>query len=286
MAKKPKSTKIKKQKNTANLDVNKDKLEETLKKQWVAKAIELMKDNRSSSFIREYIKGNKEGSKADTAIDTIMKEANALVTSSQFSRAEEIIPIHINRYNQNAKMLIEVKDILEDEVDGETITWEAFYAARNKKIKAYDDCINTLRQKEELKQYHNKDFVIEVNTEETIEIRETRNRRIQIEKLPYDEQVEMMEMMMESLQDENDLLAIVSKPEVEGEVTIDVEAEVVDVPNIQFIEHEKLPEPPKKSLVTAADPTVKLRESLQKLAASRFKAAGGTLTDDEESLIK
>lgn len=283
--KKPKSTRIKKQKNTAKLDINKEKLEDTLKKQWIIKAIELMKDHYSSSYTREYIRENKDGSKSDMAIDSIMKEANAEIVSSQFSKAEEIIPIHLKRYNKNIKDALAIKEIPEDEVDGEVITWEDFYKARNRKIKAMIDALAALLQKEELLQFHNKDFVIEVNTEETIEVRE-KVKKLNIHKLPLDKQIQLLNLYKKMEKKDFELTDITGTMEVDQVVTEDVEAEVVELPNVHKIEQEKLPEPIKRSSITGADPTIKLRESLQKLAASRFKEAGGTLTDEEEKLTK
>jgi hypothetical protein len=282
----PKSTKRKSRKNAANLDINREKLDATLKKQWILKAIELMREGYSTSYIREHIRINKEGSKTDAALTSILQEANAQIISSQFNKAEEIIPIHVSRYNRIAKDLLATQDFDDLIEAGEDPDPDRYWALREKKERAYSDCINTIKQKEELLQFHNKDFVIEMNTEETVEVRDAKPE-IDIGELSFEEQVELYEFFKKAKKTDMELAAIVQNTSsVQQEVTEDVQHEVVEPLNIDFIKQEVLPVVEQKAKITASDPTVRLRESLHKLAAQRFKDAGGTLTDEEEKLIK
>lgn len=290
MAKKPK-TNVKKKKNAANLKVNKEKLESTLKKQWIIKAIELMKQGYANSFIRDYIRDRKEGSKSDDAINTILAEANAEIVASQFSKAQEVIPLHIARYNRIIEKCLAVQDAddMYTEEEAEEMLIEnpkQYWYLREKKVRAYSDAINTLIQKEELLQYHNKDFNIQINIEEETEINQIIRPSIDVSRLDFEEQLQLLELMKKAKKNDFDLLAITQGEQAKEEDKI-IEAVVTSVPkaNVEDIKIEKLPEPPVKSIVTASDPTIRLRQSLALLAAQRFKEAGGQLTDDEEKLI-
>jgi hypothetical protein len=285
MAKKKPKTSIKKKKNAANLEINKEKLESTIQKKWIVKSIELMKEGYSPSYIRDYLRKNKEGSKSESAIGTIVSEANAFVVSSQFSKAQEIFPLHIMRYNQQLARLMKVEDGDDLIEKGEEIDSDKYWKLREKKITARSNAINTLIQKESILQYHNKDFSVEINIEEEIEIREVKPI-LNLEKLTLGDQIKFYELMKLCRKDENELLKITQVEEVEAVKTEDVEAEVVERVNVEDIKIEQLPVVVQTSKITSSDPTVRLRESLQKLAAKQFKEAGGKLTDDEENLIK
>lgn len=258
--------------------------EKTIFKSCVVEALSMMRDGYSNLYIKDHLRKTKKGSTHDTVIDTIISLATIEIKNSQFTKAKELIPIHIDRYNRQIKRLIETKEINEDEVDGEDITWEQFWNARNRKIAAYSDCINTMIQKEKLLQYHNKDFVIEYNVEETVEVRDVKPK-IDISKLTLEEQVELYQLFKKAKKDENELLSVIQTNSEAKQVTVDVEHQEVERPNVEQIKQIKLPEPPYRSPVTASDPTVKLRETLAKLAAKRIQEVGGNLTDEEKKLL-
>jgi hypothetical protein len=285
MARKKPKVKVKERKNGANLEINQDKLDTTLKKQWVLKSIELLKQGYSPSYIRDYIRERKQGSKSESALDTIISEANILIVSDQFLKAQEIIPIHIMRYNQIVDRLMQVEDGEDKRAKGEEVDSETYWKLREKKIRAFNDAINTLYQKEDIKQYHNKDFTINLNIEEEVVVREVKPQW-KVDKLSFEDQLELLELMKLSKKDENELLAIIHSTEMEKVKTEDVEAVVVEKANVEDIQQEQLPAPKVKSPISSADPTIKLRESLQKLAAKQFKEVGGSLTEEEEKLIK
>lgn len=285
----PKKPKYKK-KNAANLDINRDKLENTLKKQWVEKAIEKMKQNYSNAFIREWIRENKEGSKADTAIDTIISEANAYISRSQLNKAEQIIPLHRVRYDKMIEKGFAVQDA-DDLPEEECATMlieepKKYWMLRERKIRAFNDSINVMIQKEELLQYHSKDFNIQINTEEEVIIKEVKPK-YDLDLLSFEEQLELYQFFTRAKKNENDLLAIIQGEQAkEAEKVMEAEVVSVEVVNVDQIKQEQLPVPPVKSSITSIDPTIKLRESLQKIAAKQFKEAGGKLTEEEEKLIK
>jgi hypothetical protein len=284
MARKKPKTILKTKKNAVNLDVNRQNLANTFKKQWVEKAIALMKEGYSSSYIKQYILENKQGSKTVAAVDTIMAEANSLIVNSQITKSKELIPVHIDRYNKIIKKLFEVEDGDDLIAKGEEVDSERYWKLRERKIRAYNDCINTHRQKEELLQYHKEGFIINLNTEEEVIIKETKPK-INVSKLSYEDLIKLYQFFKKARKSDNDLLAIIQANQEAEVVTEDVSHEVVEKPNIEHIKQEKLPDPPYRSPITANDPTIKLRESLQKLAAKRFGEVG-TLTEEEKQLTK
>lgn len=283
MANRPK-TKITNRRNGANLNINRHKLDNTIAKKWVEKAIELFKQGYSNLYVREHIMTNKEGAKTEGAVRSIMDAANVIINNSQFQKTEEMMPLHLSRYNSLIKALKATKDISEDQVDGEIVTWKDFYRKREEKIKAYENCITTLFQREKLLKFHNKDFLFKWTKEEVVEVKEV-EKKITITKLELAEQIELLNLIKKTRKDENDLGAIIAgQIEAKAEV-VDIEHEVVEQPNIEQIKHLQLPEPPSSVKTTYHDPTAKLRESLAKLAAGKFKEIG-KLTEDEEQLIK
>lgn len=270
-------------KNAVNIERKSGNIETTLKKQWIEKSIEFFKEGYSSSFIREYLKENKTGSRSDRAIDTVVNEAHAYISQQQFNRSEEMIPIHLSRYNKQIQRLRAVEDYTAEDVARGITDWEGFYKAREKRIKAYLDCAATSLQKEELLGFHRKGFVLYYNRERTVEINNN-TPTFNEEKLSFDEQVELLQLVRKARRDENELLAIITVNKEEEGVTIDVEHEEVETPNVEQIKQETLPVPPKRSIITANDPSIKLRESLKLLAAKKFNEIG-TLTEDEKKLL-
>jgi hypothetical protein len=274
----------KNRKNAANLQINPEKLESTTKKQWIIKTIELFKEGFSSNYIREFLEKNKTGSRSVQAINIVIAEANAEIKNSQFSKQQEIIPIHLNKYHNQALRLLAVRDFTEQDVLSGKTDWEGFYKARDRKIKACNDCLQTILQKEQLLGYHREGFTLEINTEETVEIREEKPE-FDVSEISFEEQLELYKLVKEAREDENELLAVImTDKQASDQITVDVQHEIVETANVEQITKIELPEPIKKSEVTASDPTIKLRESLKLLAAKKFHEVG-TLTEDEKELL-
>ena len=201
---------------------------------------------------------------------------------NEFVKAHEVIIIHLQRYNSQIKRLLEVCDYTEADLLSGHVSQNQFFKAREAKIRAYSDCINTIIQKEKLLQFHNSGFEIEV-IHEKVEIRSTRSG-YDISRLCLEEQVELYELMKKAKKSSNEIAAIQFN-KVEEIIIEDAEYEVCEVPNITYMKQEQLPETPSAFSITSNDPTIRLRESLERLAAKRFKEAGASLTEDEKRLI-
>jgi hypothetical protein len=201
---------------------------------------------------------------------------------NEFIKVNEVIPMHIQRYNNQIYRLLEVEDYTEDDLLTGKITKRQYYTARERKIKAYSDCIATIIQKEKVLQFHNTGFEFEV-VEEKIEIKETKTK-FDPYLLTFDECLEMHKLIEEAKEQQNYLPPITVYDNVPETKLIDNDNMMAEVVNVELIKHEQPPVP--NNIGSAKlDPIQKLKDSINRLAAKKFKEAGGTLDEDEEKLI-
>lgn len=212
----------------------------------------------------------------------ISREGILSKSSLQFLRAEEIIPIHLFRYNQLINKLIDVKEIKESEVDEKEITWDDFWKARNTKIRAYLDCVQTLTQKEELLQFHRKELKVEWNVEEKVLINQT--EKYDFGKLSLDEKIEMLELIKLTKTKEFVPVGVLQTNTVSLTPEVTESPSVDEKPNIELIKHETVNEEFKASINT--NPMARLKEILIRIAAMNLKEAGANLDEVENKLIQ
>jgi hypothetical protein len=263
--------------------VERKELKETLQKQWVYVAVELMKEGRSVIYIKNHIAENKKGSTSISSLDKIIEHANALIRSEFSSKAKDIQVLHTRRYNENINNLLKIEELNQDDIDSDKegeITYEAWLNSRNKKIKAYDECIKSMMQKENLLQMNSDSFVFEINEEVNVEVKETKPK-YDFSKLTLEEQVELYELVKLARVGDNEMHSIIERKRDEVVETIDVVAEVVQTTNIDQIEQKHTsPEVPKLPFVV--DPTAKLKEMLKREAAKKLQEIGSHLDEKEK----
>lgn len=218
------------------------------------------------------------------SIRRIKQESQISLTNLQFSTAEEIIPIHLFRYNSTINQLIKTKEIDESEVDGEIVTWDDFWKARNNKIRAYSDCINTLIQKEELLKFHNREFQIEINAKEKISLNLKPNK-YDFSILPLNEQVDLLKLVVKTKETlYNAPISIIqTNSEVNSQQSTPTPSNKEGGLNIDLIRQETVTEVFQTSI--NRNPTARLQEALMRIAAIKFKDAGATLDESEEKMI-
>ena len=225
---------------------------------------------------------------SNISINKISKEARMEATSMQFASREEITPLHIHRYNTAIKRSLETKDINEDEVDGKNVTWEQFFAARNRKVEAFNNCIQSMIQKETLLQFHNPNFVIDINIEHSVKFLEKRKKEgeFNVELLTFDELKRMYEYYKKVRLGEDEVLGIIQANTDTQTKIEDIGHEEIEEANIKAIKLIELPVPVRPNQPATNCSNQILREKLQMIeAAKAFKKAGMTLTDEEEELI-
>ena len=259
------------------------------KKKWVLYTLEKMKEGESASSIRKYLNEHKEGSRSEEAINEIFSEVNSHLSNDQFTKSEELTAIHLKRYNNTINKLLATEELSQDDIDSEEeggISYETWQRSRDKKIRAYYQAIETMVQKETLLQYHNKDFTVEVNIKENIEVNEKKEKWVNVDKLTFEEQLELYELIKLCKKDDNVLQSVTEAARKEDNVTEDIEHEIIEEVNIEQIKREELPPPVYISPVTNFDPTVLLRKKLKEMAAKEMTRAGAKLTEEENKHLK
>lgn len=280
--------KVRRPKGKIDLNLDNGKISGTKKKQWILTAIEMMKEGKSGSYIREHIRTFKEGSVSETAINEIFSEANLILTTDQYQKSTELTAIHVSRYNTTINRLLAVEELDQELIDSEEeggISYETWMKSREKKIKAYLQCIDTMIQKESLLQYHNKDFTFDVNIDETIEIKEVKPK-YDVSKLTFEEQLELYGIIRECKKDENQLASVLEVVREQKTETIDVEHQVIEQANIEQIKQKEIEPEHYVSPVTQFDPTILLRKKLKEAAAREIQRVGGNLTEEEKKHLK
>lgn len=257
--------------------------------QEINKAVRMMKDDRSDLYIKEQILTASKKRISDSMLDRILKAARQQIITSQFNKANEIIPIHVARYDAMIKKLMAVEELemtpedwANDSLEGMAKRF-AYWESVKKKKKAYMDAVDTMVQKETLLQFHSSDFVIDINSEETVEERVVKPK-FDVNKLTFEEQVELMNLFKKCRKDDEVVEGIVDTRASTIE-TSDLSSQDTEQLNVELIGHEEL-YTLNESKSPIKDPTSKLREAAQKAALRKIKEAGGNLTDEEQKLIE
>lgn len=247
-------------------------------------AISLLRKGISEGEIQRQLR-KKYPKLTENQITSIVTTAVKQIVDNNFIAAEEIIPIHLNRYNKQIEELLAVKDA-DDLIAGsdEELHFDSktYYQLRNKKIRAFSDCLNAMRQKEELLQLHDINFTLNLNSEERIIIQD-RKPEINLNKLTLEEQVELYNLLKKCRIDVSEVIGIKTNAQVVEDIPIE-EVNLSDMPNINFIKTEVLQEEVIEE--KRKDPTREIQKSLLIENIKKLKAAGANLTDEENELIQ
>jgi hypothetical protein len=204
------------------------------------------------------------------------KEAN------EFIKAVQVVALHIERYSRQIDRLLAVECCSNEDYENGKVGKTQYYRQRNKKIKAYNDAIDTMIQKERLLQFHSSGFKISI-TEEKTEVNYTKLPKWDLSALSDEEQVEILELMLKAKKNQSILLSIT--PYIGKQDETFGAAEIVEErPNIELIKQIEAPVITEFSL-KPVDPVTKLHQIINRVAAQRFSEIG-TLTEEEENLLK
>jgi hypothetical protein len=223
-------------------------------------------------ILSEEINPNTNKKFAPRFIHNAVVVASGLIRRNYEIQQEEVVGLHIKRYNEEITRLLNIKL--------DRIPPQKRLAV---KVEAYMNCLDTLHQKEKLLGMHTKDFKIIINNEETTIVRE-KKPKLDISKLTLAEKIELNALLEKSRKsDDDEVCSVILKKDVVGE-TIDIEAEViVEKSNIDRMENR---EPQKaiddksqgQALMSLED---KLRETLRKRAQEEFLKAGSKTADSD-----
>jgi|GEM_PF-6127343 len=201
--------------------------------------------------------------------------------TEEFSRPLEVIPIHIERYNKQIQRLLAVSDHSKDDISRGSVSKKEYFRAREERIKSYNDCLNTMFQKERLLQFHNSGFQIEV-VDETIQVN-IKKSKYDFSNLSVEELSRMNHLLTKAKKNEFELIGITANQSQSNQVTdtVNLDNHIEERANIEDIQHEDPPIEPTIPLL----PSQRLKVALDKLAATKFKEAGAKLDTEEEDLI-
>jgi hypothetical protein len=201
---------------------------------------------------------------------------------NEFIKALQVVALHIERYSRQIDRLLAVQCCSDEGYESGKVGKTQYYRQRNRKIKAYSDCIDTLIQKERLLQFHNTGFKISISEEKT-EINYTTQPKWDLSALSDEEQTEILELMLKAKKNQSIPLSITPYTGKQDE-TCEAAEIVEERPNIELIKQIEAPVIAEFSL-RRVDPVTKLHQIINKVAAKRFNEVG-TLTEEEENLLK
>lgn len=275
-----------------------EKLSETRRKDIVANIVELKKEGKSNKVIIDHLLEKTHGKVSRNMLENLTKEADLFIQNEHIQEVNLVVSIHTQRYNQAITDLLKVEELSQDDIvssDGKMIvsedgtisekqgiTYQQWQASRDRKIKAYDEALNTMQQKENLLQLVNLDLEIDINEKIDINIK-SEKPKYDFSLLTFEERVELMELCDEAAMDHDEIMGTIEVIDEKPEETVDVEVEILPA-NVEQIKQVE-PEGEKESVVTHFDLKLKLREKLKVIAAKKLKDAGANLDDQEQSLL-
>lgn len=228
----------------------------------------------SDSYIKEKLKVEFPDA-PDSLIDHVACYVKNDLSNRQFTGLNEVLAIHLHRYNVRIQKLLSVQD--PDDLPAEErklLSPTRYHAMRQAKIRATNDVVGTLQQKEELLQFHNEGFELEINNEETIELKESKPE-IDILKLTLAEQVELLELFKKAKVSYKELPSVTSVNDSED--TIENDCLIIDEElNINKIQLEEQKEA-SDFLPFKTDPKTKLLDADARAAAKAFETIKTTL---------
>lgn len=263
--------------------INKQKKIGDSRTKYILIAEEMLRDNYTSPDIYQRIRNvrKEEGKRnlSDIDLSVIVTEGLRIIKQEYSKQKEEVISLHVARYNKTIHSLRNIDDILSDEDSNKYIT---------KKTRALHLLLDTLFQKERVLGIHKRGFRIEINNELIVDKREEK-LDANLNALSFDEQVELLELIQKSKIDNNNLLDIMPTSEIEvidvpHEEVKDNEDDDVNINRIKTI--KKVVENKQEDSRVVEDVYIKMRKSLLKIAKETLKNKGAKLDKYEEAVGK
>jgi hypothetical protein len=255
------------------------------KDELIANAIDALKQGYSVSYVKSIMLEIPQD-KYDA--DEIIAEATRIISEDHLTKAADIKLLHLKRYDRTITRLLSTTELSADLIDQPPgkggITYERWLASRNKKIKAYNDCIDTMQQKENLMQLFTNTLTIDENQDITFKMAESKPEpKFNISRLSFKESLELSEIFKKAKVGENEPLGVreVNREENFTQAVV-TEAEVLPA-NIEQIQQVQLPALLIDNVTT--DPLLKLKARIKIMAAQKILEAGGHLDEEEKRLL-
>lgn len=244
-------------------------------------AIQLIKEGYSKDFVIQNLIENSIDIITPDQAKGIFSEAESFVKNEYDRKVTDIWNLHSTRYRKQISRLLATEELEERNI-AISCTYEEWQASRQKKIKAYDQALTTMKQLENLCLIHH-ESILEINDDTQINIDETK-QKINLTKLTFDEQLELLQLMQKARIDNNELKSVseaILSSVLEDENILQL---IPEEPNVGQIKQEEI-EPQPNAPAFNSNPTKKLIENLKRIAAQKFRDAGGKLNETEEGLL-
>jgi hypothetical protein len=189
--------------------------------------------------------------------------------AAQYSRdRKNVVALHLKRYNKDAQL---AQDWFKDE-EYESVPKKFRKEVMLGKLNGW---IDILGAKERVLQMHMKETQVKIFNKLNVKVKE-KKVMFDLSKLSLAEKVEFLTLIQKTKKTQTEILGITNSADVKKVVTEDIEHEVVEVPNITFIEQTNIPVIPRERVQAQnlGDLTNKLRATLLKKAEEEFKKAG------------
>lgn len=229
--------------------------------QYVYRAIDLMKEFVPKSVIAEMLE-TETGISQTYFLSNYIPLASKIITEEYLKKGDELIGLHLSRYNKdiNSILLRDYKKYDED-------------ARERKKTYDFFNLLDILSQKEKLLGLHNKNFTVKIFQQNNLTINQkTKTNKYNLDKLSLHEKIELLELI--SLTKQNREVGIikmsreVEKEKIEEAVVV---VEETNVEKIEIVKEATIDSLPPPTLLTIQE---KIRLKLEEVAREEFKKAG------------
>lgn len=255
-------------KNTLKKKKVEDGEEREFKEQrYIRIIIEYMKEGYSHVWIKNQLAESKTDKLGTENINYYLNQAAAKISSEYSTNTLTLKAIHTKKYNDTINRLRQCEHLPKKGV-GVSYSYQDWRDSVNRKIKEFDECLDTILQKEKCLQMHNKTFVLEINEEVNINVY-AKKTEPDFSKLSFAEQIECLDLIKKAKKGEEEVQSV-SAAKTDLNTSQIQEVEVIStILNVDQIKHkEPLVPIYRGELVT--DPTAKLRAALQKLAMEKL----------------
>lgn len=251
--------------------------------------VELMQQGFNSVYIKKFLKDSAAPGEKISAkyCGDIITQANSFISQQYASKVKSVQAIHVQRYNDMINTCLETEELsnepgelddfdemdpngeFDDENDTGGYSPKDIWLSRQRKIKAYFDAINTMYQKEKVLQMHSKSFTYVINEEVDVTINNNEKKpEFDASKLSTEELIELLEYIRICRVSENSEVLGVTEFVRPEEVTVDVEAEIIQPANVDSIKHEV--KDVKVKIEPVYDVTSKLKAAMMKLVEKKL----------------
>lgn len=248
-------------------------------KELIKKAMDFLASGNSTSEVKRVLLDSEKG-KSENYINKIVNEANKRLSDEYGKDKNEVIAIHVQRYNKDIVNLLDC----ESEIDASDMP---DFMKKNKKITSYYQALSSMFQKEKVLQMHSKSFQIFISNKVNYQVVEEAPT-YDLSALTMEQKTDFLRLILKSKKNDIEMGSVILRTEAKQEETIDVQhEEVKEEANITKIKKvvPKQIDPPQVG-TALLDAKNALKRALEKAAIKEFKKAGSTTVQQDAKELR